>query len=226
MAWRKESPSTRASGQHRFGQNAYLESMNRHQRGYVHQTLRRATAAAHKALDHHPLMRRLTRSDLTREQYAESLAAMCRPHARLERRVHASRHHSESGFELSPRFARLEADLVELGQPVSPVSQTPSDLSDGRAAWWGRVYVLEGSRQGSIVIARCIHSSLGDTVPCRFFGETIVPDDFGGLLATLEHELEDEDALAQAVAGAREAFADYKAGLDAFASRKRAVEMR
>lgn len=110
--------------------------------------------------------------------------------------------------------------------PSPPVSQTPPDLSDGRAAWWGRVYVLEGSRQGSALIARCIHSSLGDTVPCRFFGETIVPDDFGRLLATLERELEVEDALAQAVAGAREAFADYKAELDAFDSRKRAVEMR
>ncbi|WP_018937826.1 MULTISPECIES: biliverdin-producing heme oxygenase [unclassified Thioalkalivibrio] len=207
-------------------QAATIHAMRRYHRGRAHQALRRGTAPAHKALDQHRLMQQLTGRALTREQYAESLAAMCRPHARLERRVHASRHHAESGFELSPRLARLEADLVELGQPVPPVSQTPPDLSGGRAAWWGRVYVLEGSRQGSAVIARCIHSSLGDTVPCRFFGETIVPDDFGRLLATLERELEVDDALEQAVAGAREAFADYQAELDAFDSRERAVEMR
>ncbi|WP_018949989.1 biliverdin-producing heme oxygenase [Thioalkalivibrio sp. ALMg11] len=202
--------------------------MTRYQRGRVHQALRRGTAAAHKALDHHRLMQRLTSSDLTREQYAESLAAMCRPHARLERWVHESRHHFESGLELSPRLERLEADLFELGQPapVPPASQTPPDPSGGRAAWWGRVYVLEGSRHGSAVIARCIHSSLGDTAPCRFFGEAMVPGASRTLLAMLERELEDHDALEQAVVGAREAFAIYQAELETFDSRKDAVEMR
>ncbi|WP_373066768.1 biliverdin-producing heme oxygenase [Thioalkalivibrio sp.] len=147
-------------------------------------------------------MQCLTGSGLTCEQHAESLVAMCRPHA------------------------QLEADLVELGQPIPPASQMRPDLSDGQVAWWGRVYVLEGSRQGSAVIARCVHCSLGDSVPCRFFGGTIVPEDFSRLLATLEHELEDEDAFEQAVAGAREAFADYRAELDAFDSRKRDFELR
>lgn len=200
--------------------------MSRHQLGHGHQTLRHATAAAHHALDHHPLMQRLIGSDLTREQYAESLAAMFRPHARLERLVHESRHHSESGLELSARVELLEADLFELGWPVHPVSQIMPDPLDGRAAWWGRVYVLEGSRLGRAVIARCIHSSLGDTAPYRFFGEATVPDDHGALLATLERELEDPDDLEQAVASARGAFADYKAELDAFDCGERNVEMR
>ena len=208
------------------GASCYLEAMSGNQRGQVHQALRSATAAAHHALDRHRLLRRLTGRDLTREQYAETLAGMYRPHARLERWVHASRHHFESGLELSPRLARLETDLVELGQPAPPASPTPPDYADGRAAWWGRVYVLEGSRHGSAVIARCIRSSLGDSVPCRFFGEALIPGAFSALLATLERELQDEDALAQAVAGAREAFADYKAALDAFDCGKGAVEMR
>lgn len=200
--------------------------MSWHQRGHVHQTLRRATAAAHHALDHHPLMQRLTGSDLTREQYAESLTAMYRPHGRLERRVHESPHHIESGLELTARLERLEADLLELDRPVPPVSKVLPDPSDERAAWWGRVYVLEGSRQGSAVIAARIHASLGDTVPCRYFGEAMVHHDFSALLARLERELKGQDALEQAVASARAAFAAYKTELDAFDCGKRAVEMR
>lgn len=195
--------------------------MSRHQHGHVGQTLRRATAAAHHALDHHPLMQRLVSSDLTREQYAESLAAMYLPHARLERLVHGSRHHLESGLGLSARRELLEADLSELGWPLPPISPIP-DPQDGLAAWWGRVYVLEGSRQGSAVLIRFIHSSLGVTVPSRFFGGVAtVSDHHGGLLATLERELQDPDDLEQAVASARAAFAAYEAELDAFHCRQR-----
>ena len=200
--------------------------MSRQQRGHVHQTLRRATAAAHHALDHHQLMQRLTGSELTREQYAESLAAMYRPHAWLERLVHESRHHFESGLELSPRLELLEADLVELGWPIPVIEQCLPDSSGGRAAWWGRVYVLEGSRQGSAVIARCLQSSLCDTVPYRFFDNARMSDDYSTLLATLERELEDDEALEHAVTSARAAFAIYREELDAFDSGKRGVELR
>lgn len=199
--------------------------MTRHQRGHVHETLRRTTAAAHHALDHHRLLQRLTSLELTREQYAESLAAMYRSHGQLERLVHESRHHVESGLELSPRLALLAADLVELGWPVSPVLQTRPAPSDGRAAWWGRVYVLEGSRQGSAFIARCIQSSLCDTVPCRFFGEARILDNFSALLLALARELDDPEALKQAVASARAGFAAYKSELDAFDGRKRDTEI-
>ncbi len=161
-------------------------------------------------------MQRLTGSDLTREQYAASLAAMYRPHERLERMVHESRHLFESKLGLSKRLELLEADLFDLGCPVPPASQIPPDPSHERAAWWGRVYVLEGSRQGSKFIARCIESSLGDSVPCRFFGEATALDRHGALLATLEGELEDHEAFEQAVASARAAFAAYQAELDAF----------
>jgi heme oxygenase (biliverdin-IX-beta and delta-forming) len=199
--------------------------MSRHQRGHVHETLRRTTAAAHRALDHHRLLQRLTSLELTREQYAESLAAMYRSHGRLEWLVHESHHHAESGLELSPRLALLAADLVEMGWLVSPVFQTRTAPSDGRAAWWGRVYVLEGSRQGSAAIARCIQSSLCDTVPCRFFGEANILDNFSALLPTLACELEDPESLKQAVASARAEFAAYKSELDAFDGRKRDIEM-
>ncbi|NEZ04139.1 biliverdin-producing heme oxygenase [Wenzhouxiangella sp. XN201] len=200
--------------------------MTMQQRGQAHRRLRRATAAAHHQLDHHPLLQRLLGPDLRHDQYAESLAALYRPHAQLERLVHESPQHAESAFELSARVERLEADLRELGWSVPPIPQTPPDPSEDRATWWGRVYVLEGSRQGSAVIARCVQSSLCDTVPCRFFGQATISDDHKTLLATLERELESHAALEQAVASARAAFAAYKADLDAFACGKRDVEMR
>lgn len=200
--------------------------MTMQQRGQAHKRLRRATAAAHHQLDHHPLLQRLLGPDLELDQYAESLAALYRPHVQLERLVHESPHHAESGFELSARVERLEADLRELGWSLPPVPHIPPAPSDERATWWGRVYVLEGSRQGSAVIARCIQSSLRDTVPCRFFGEGTISDDHNSLFATLEQELRGHAALEQAVASARAAFTAYKVELDAFACGKRDVEMR
>ncbi|WP_222708414.1 biliverdin-producing heme oxygenase [Alkalisalibacterium limincola] len=186
--------------------------------------MRDATAAAHHALDHHPLLQRLIGSDLTRELYAESLAAMYRPHARLERLVHQSRHCSESGLGLSARLALLEADLVELGWPAPPVPDVAPDALRGRAAWLGRVYVLEGSRLGGAFIARRVQSSLGPSVPCRFLCAPMGPDDRNALLAMLERALEAPAELERAIAGARAAFADYKDDLDGFDRGRRKME--
>src|SRR5690606_5453823 len=135
--------------------------MSSHQLGLVHRSLRCATTEAHHSLDHHPLMKRITGNSLTREQYAESLAAMYQPQSRLERLAHGSRHHFGSRLELSARLPQLEADLSEMDRPIPPVSQPPRDLPESRAAWWGRVYVLEGARRGGAVIARRIHATLG-----------------------------------------------------------------
>lgn len=186
--------------------------------GRAHQTLRDATAAAHRALDHHPLLQRLTDSDLTREQYAESLAAMYRPHVQLERLVHGSRHLFASGLKLSTRRRLLEADLLELGRPVPALPPSLPDPLNGRAAWWGRVYVLEGSRLGGAFIARRVRSWLGDSVPCRFLAETLAPDLQRAMQVMRERQLEAPEALDQAVAGARAAFAAYQVGLDCFDS--------
>lgn len=179
------------------------------------QSLRHATADAHHTLDHHPLLQRLTGSALTREQYAESLAAMYPAHVAMERRVHDSQHYAEAGLTLSARRTLLEADLVELGWPVPAMMPKAPQLADGRAAWWGRLYVLEGSRQGGAVIARCIRTSLGDSVPYRFFADAMPADDRSTMMAMLEHALRDDAALQQAVTGARAAFAAYTAALDA-----------
>ncbi len=189
----------------------------------VRPTLRVATAAAHHALDHHPLLRRLTASDLTREQYADALAAMHRPHAQLERLVHGSRHHAESGLNLGPRLDLLEADLRELRRPVPAAPRLLDAGSDDRAAWWGRVYVLEGSRLGGAFIATRVRSSLGTTVPSRFFAAAMASDAPAAMQAMRARELADPVELKRALASAVAAFAAYQAGLDASTQERTAL---
>ncbi len=181
----------------------------------VAQTLRRGTAAAHHALDHHPLMQQLLAGGLTRELYVQSLVAMVLPHAWLERQVLDSPHHSATGLGLSPRLGLLEADLLALGGRVPPVPVPAPDPGESRAAWWGRVYVLEGSRMGSAVIARRLRSVLGEDLPCRFFGDEVAAEEQAALVAKRDQALASNEDLELALASARAAFAAYSAGLDA-----------
>lgn len=169
----------------------------------VAQTLRRGTAAAHHALDHHPLMQQLLASGLTRELYAQSLAAMVLPHTWLERQVLESPHHSATGLGLSPRLGLLEADLLALGGHVLPTPAPAPDPRESRAAWWGRVYVLEGSRKGGAVIARRLRLVLGKDVPCGFFGDESVSADEAALVAMRDQALASNEDLEEALASAR-----------------------
>jgi heme oxygenase (biliverdin-IX-beta and delta-forming) len=113
-------------------------------------------------------------------------------------------------------LGRLEADLLDLARPVPPLSEIPAVAAEPRAAWWGRVYVLEGSRLGAAVIAKCVQSSLGAHVPCRFLGEPAQPAAHAALLAVLECELDDPHDLRMAALSARAAFSRYRDDLDAF----------
>jgi len=186
----------------------------------VHQGLRRATAAAHHELDHHPFLQRLVRNGLTLVQYTESLAAMYRPHACLERQVFNEPWARESGLSLSLRLGRLADDLTALECPIPPLPAPIEHQPAGRAAWCGRLYVLEGSRLGSVFIARQLHASLGDGIPCRFFGEAEAVDVRGALKAMLERELADRKALEKAAEAACMAFYEYRIGLDEFDRRQ------
>lgn len=182
----------------------------------AHQVLRFGTAAAHRTLDQHPLLRRLLSSDLSRERYAQSLAALHGPHLRLEQQVHQSQHHAGSGLALSARGDLLQADLLELGWTAKRVPHAPPDPLESRAAWWGRVYVLEGSRLGGAFIARRLRSSLGGFAPCRFFGALDEPGLTAALSTLRERELALDEDLEMAIASAQLAFSDYRDGLDGF----------
>lgn len=116
--------------------------------------LRQATAASHRALDHHPILQRLLAPDLTALEYAESLAALYLPHAEPWCRV--LRHPATAACSLSlrPRLGLLAEDLAELGRPLPPFAARPAAAPEEPAAWWGWLYVLEGSTDAAG--ARCL----------------------------------------------------------------------
>ncbi len=119
-------------------------------------------------------------------------------------------------MRLGARLHLLEADLLDLGRPPPPVPEALPEPMDECAAWWGRVYVLEGSRRGGAFIGKRIRASLGDTVPCRFFAASLAPGDQRAMQAMRDRELEAPGEFERAVASARAAFAAFEAGLDAF----------
>ena len=162
----------------------------------------------------------LTGPDLTASNYAESRASpWSLPHARLERMVHLqspSLPRPGSSW-LHVRATGSRPDRTELAG-FRPVCQFPADTLDARAAWWGQVYVLDGSRRGGVFLsADAFKSSLVATrCLATFFSGSTGHDGSDALFARLEYELKDPEALEHAAASARAAFATFKADLDAF----------
>jgi len=126
--------------------------------------LRETTRAAHRALDHHPLLAPLVRPGLGTEDYARALAALHGPHAALEALL--------AGFapaeDFPPRLPDLDADLAALGvAPGYLRIETPAPADN--AARIGLMYVIEGSNLGAAVIARQLATSLPPAAPRAFF---------------------------------------------------------
>ncbi|MDZ7790977.1 MAG: biliverdin-producing heme oxygenase [Xanthomonadales bacterium] len=181
----------------------------------VHERLRSATRAAHHALDHHPLLQRLVKSDLTREAYAQSLQAIYAAHAELEARVLESQWHRRSPLELHARSELLRRDLDELGRrPIEP-SVERFARAQSESEWLGQVYVLEGSRLGSVVIVGRVVGSLGEGAPRRFLAAVHDADAWPRILSCIEQRLDTPARVHSAFRAARAAFAAYESALDA-----------
>lgn len=127
--------------------------------------LREATQAAHRRLDHHPLLTELLSPTLTREVYGQSLAALYGAHGAVES-VLAD---FAPAALLPPRLPGLAADLAALG--VVPRPLTVAVPQPGNAAeQLGMLYVIEGSNLGGLVIARQLARHLPASAPRSFFG--------------------------------------------------------
>lgn len=128
------------------------------------ETLRTATRAAHRALDHHPLLAPLVCPGLTHESYARALAALHGPQAACEARL--------AGFapadDFPPRLPDLEADLASLGVAPMPLcAEMPPPATAAERI--GIMYVLEGSNLGGAAIARRLEKTLAPDLPRAFF---------------------------------------------------------
>lgn len=133
----------------------------------VAEQLRAATRAAHRALDHHPLLVPLTRSPLSAGDYINALAVLHGPQQAIE----SSLLGFASPVDFPPRLSDLQSDLDALGaSPFQLMTELPKFESDTRRI--GAMYVIEGSNLGGIVIARLLDQSLPAEMPRRFFANS------------------------------------------------------
>lgn len=182
-------------------------------------TLRDATEPAHRALEDLPLTRRLMSREVTLDDYRVFLQAQlavfvpwAEAYPRSLRRA--------CRCEPATRLDALHMDLAVLRDGVlddPALGPYAFDWDDASPAWWGALYVFEGSRLGARVVARHLRQQLGLCVAgaLRFLdpvNEAAQPA-WSTLVQCIERNL-DEATLPLAIEGASRTFAHFH---DAFA---------
>lgn len=133
--------------------------------------LRQATSELHGQLDHAPDQRALLAPGLTLERYASIMSKHHRALAIGEAALAALESAWPSGLPpYRPRLPALEADLATLdAAPRSTPSLEPPgppmagmEAAQARGRYLGTRYVLEGSTQGAVFIARRLEQHLPD----------------------------------------------------------------
>lgn len=130
------------------------------QRTELNRYLREATKEAHRRLDHHPILTKLLRTDLTRIAYGEALAALHSVFLPMEEGVIAFLANKNLSFDYRQRrkIPLLEADLADLYR--LPWSQSMVfDPPRSNAELLAALYLLEGTTQGGVHILACIEKS-------------------------------------------------------------------
>lgn len=169
--------------------------------------LSQATRAAHRLLDHHPVLMPLTKTPLSQAEYVRALAALHGPQALLESLVVVF----ASPQDFPPRLADLAADLEDLGARPLPLRHSlPAPSS--QAGQVGCMYVIEGSNLGGRIIARCLANSLPQA-PRRFFAVAPATDRWQRFWAWAEQRCPIGEAEV-AVASALATFSWYRQHLD------------
>ena len=170
--------------------------------------LRDATKAAHRRLDHHPLLAALLRPTLTVQAYGQALAALHGAHGALEAAL--------DGFAPAALFPRrlpdLQSDLSALGLDPCPLTLQPPQTA-GDDDRLGMMYVIEGSNLGGVAIARQLASTLPAGTPRAFFGGAEGAPRWQRFWTFAQAHIE-PDGFERATLAAREAFEFYRLHLD------------
>ena len=137
--------------------------------------IRAAIGPAHAAIEETDYARGMVAGTIGRPAYAAGLWQLAHLHAALEDALADARPASPAvqavyDPDAMARAGVAEQDLLALGQPEpDPVAAPVAELA-GRFADWattrpaalvGALYVLEGSRMGSMVLARSLPRALG-----------------------------------------------------------------
>lgn len=158
--------------------------------------LRAATASDHDAVD-----AGFGRYDLSD---ADDYRAFLIAHAKALPAIEAWLKDIPGLAAVRSRSEALAADLAALGEAMP----TPMafDLAQSEAAGWGAMYVMEGSRLGGIMLSR----SVPEGMPSAYLAAKHLSGEWRALLATIDRQPADEAWVANAVAGAKAAFALYR----------------
>ena len=158
--------------------------------------LRAATASDHDAVD-----AGFGRYDLSD---ADDYRAFLLAHAKALPAVEAWLEGIPGLAAVRSRGEALAADLATLGEDMpAPMA---FELPPSEAAGWGAMYVVEGSRLGGIMLSR----SVPEGMPSAYLGAKHLSGEWRALLAAIDQQPADETWVAEAVAGAKAAFALYR----------------
>lgn len=137
------------------------------------ESLRDATRAAHRCIDHHPLMAPLVRPDLSLTHYHFVLRVLASIHARLQpaHETALARLCPMATYRVSDRLGWLVEDCAFFNLEYLIESPLPVPLAPSPAALVGQIYVVEGSTLGGQVIARQLAQTLdlSDRTGARMF---------------------------------------------------------
>ncbi|OIN04330.1 biliverdin-producing heme oxygenase [Oceanisphaera psychrotolerans] len=177
--------------------------------------LRQSTLDAHRNLDRHRVLRPLLKPGLRQEEYTGALLALYPAQCQLEEAIHRGLHRLQLDYPLLSRVSALAGDLTTLAQRL-PVHDGTACLDVGRPGQLiGLLYVLEGAKLGSRVIAHNIHRTLGTQVPSRYFSVAQEEDNWRDFWRFAECHCTEEEWLSAASA-ANSAFRLFLSCLDAY----------
>lgn len=177
--------------------------------------LRQATRDTHHSLDSHPVLRPLVSPGLTSEDYLQALLALYSAQCRLEEAIARGLYHLQLDYPLQPRAPALADDLTSMGQSLPTIDKTPMLTVCQPGQLIGLLYVLEGARLGSRVIARNVHRSLGDRVPSGYFSIAEEAENWNAFWQFAELHCPDAEQPA-AMTAADAAFQLFLSGLDQY----------
>ena len=134
--------------------------------------LKQATRAQHQHLDQHPRLFPLLQSGLQLSDYRSALTGLYMGQVALEDAIQTGLNHLQLRYPLVLRTPALRRDLCALNVPLPtllPLSIAKPLPLRTLGQLVGALYVLEGAKLGSRVIARNVQRRLGLQVPSEFF---------------------------------------------------------
>lgn len=157
------------------------------------------TRTAHEALHHHPVISRLLADDLSLPEYARILSVF--------RDVYVAAEERRCALGVWPEFSlarQCQALCQDAPSPVETTAHALHAITTVEEAL-GMLYALHGAQFGSAVISKHLKKSL-PMAPMAYCGLRTEPDRWRSLVAELDRECLDTNALERASCGALHVF--------------------